>query len=91
MAEQPSAGAQQSQISGRRRIREEANRRKSQEDKTTTWGRDLSQLEPSKKWFCAHPRYGDAGSGRVVDFDIVQKTNASRRGNYQGSGNRMKI
>jgi hypothetical protein len=31
----------------------------------------------------------DVGSGRVVDFKIVQKTTASGRGNYQGSSNGM--
>jgi hypothetical protein len=31
----------------------------------------------------------DVGSGRVVDFEMVQKTTASGRGNHQGSSNGM--
>jgi hypothetical protein len=28
---------------------------------------------------------------RVIDFEMVQRTNASRRGNYQGSSNGMEV
>jgi hypothetical protein len=31
----------------------------------------------------------DVGSGRVVNFEMVQKTTASGRGNYEGSSNGM--
>jgi hypothetical protein len=44
---------------------------------------------------CNHRRNGsthlldmvDVGSGRVIDFEMVQKTTASGRGNYEGSSN----
>jgi hypothetical protein len=31
----------------------------------------------------------DVESGRVVDFEMVQRTNASGYGNYQGTSNGM--
>jgi hypothetical protein len=31
------------------------------------------------------------GNGRVVDFEMVQKTTAPGRGNYQGSSNGMEV
>jgi hypothetical protein len=31
----------------------------------------------------------DVGSGRVVDFEMIRKTTASRHGNYEGSRNGM--
>jgi hypothetical protein len=31
----------------------------------------------------------DVGSGSVVDFEMVQETTASGRGNYEGSSNGM--
>jgi hypothetical protein len=31
----------------------------------------------------------DVGGGRVVDFEMVQKTIASRRNNYKGNRNGM--
>jgi hypothetical protein len=33
----------------------------------------------------------DVGSGRIVDFEMVQKTTASGRGNYEGSSNGMEV
>jgi hypothetical protein len=33
----------------------------------------------------------DVWSGTLVDFEIVQTVNTSRRGNYQGSGNGMEV
>jgi hypothetical protein len=33
----------------------------------------------------------DVGGGRVVDFEMIQKTTASGRGNYQGSSNGMEV
>jgi hypothetical protein len=33
----------------------------------------------------------EVGSGRVADFEIVRKANASGRGNFEGSSNRMEV
>jgi hypothetical protein len=33
----------------------------------------------------------DADSGRVVDFEIVEKSSPTRRGNYEGSSNGMEV
>jgi hypothetical protein len=54
-------------------------------------------IDPDDSW--NHRRNGsvhildtvDLESGRVLGFEIVQRTSASGRGNYQGSSNGMEV